>query len=125
MKIGDLVTRDGSDVHVVRYVSEDEFSGEFECLVAPASQWCAVNDVENNLCRRYSALNSTENEGDRIGLTGCPVSVACRSRARRIRCCARGEDRPRQVAVRARDALGHGWHAITNAAATCGTIALP
>ena len=52
----DLVTRDGSDVHVVTYLTEGGFSGDFECLVAPVSGWCNVGDVEHNVCGRYSFL---------------------------------------------------------------------
>lgn len=50
---GDFVTRDGTDVHQVRDMTEDGFAADFVCLKAPASGWCAVGDVEHNLYRRY------------------------------------------------------------------------
>lgn len=54
--VGDCVTRGGDDVQLVTYMSDDRFSGTFECVVAPADGWCAVGDVEENLCRRYTKV---------------------------------------------------------------------
>lgn len=54
--IGDHVTRDGTDVHVVDYLSEDGFSGSFRCIVAPKSGWIDAGEVEDNLARRYSRV---------------------------------------------------------------------
>jgi hypothetical protein len=53
---GDYVTRAGDDVHLVREMSEDGWVAEFVCVVAPASRWCVVGDVEHNLCRRYQRV---------------------------------------------------------------------
>ena len=56
MKVGDFVTRDGTDVQVVVYLTEDGHSGEFKCVRVPASVWCKVDDIEYNLARRYSPV---------------------------------------------------------------------
>lgn len=53
---GDYVTRGGDDVHLVTRLTDDRFGGEFTCVVAPASAWCAVGDVESNLARRYTRV---------------------------------------------------------------------
>lgn len=52
-KVGDLVTRDGSDVHRVTEIDADYFCLTVECIKAPATGWCHVGDVERNLSRRY------------------------------------------------------------------------
>lgn len=55
---GDQVTRDGTDVHEVRNMQEDGFGAEFVCIVAPATGWCVVGDVEFNICRRYALVKA-------------------------------------------------------------------
>lgn len=52
--VGDVVTRDGSDLHLVTYLTEDGFSGDFLCIRAPATGWIEVGETESNLARRYS-----------------------------------------------------------------------
>ena len=59
--VGDYVTRDGSDVQLVRDLTDDGFCGTFVCVVAPSSGWCAVGDDESNLCRRYSRVDYRPN----------------------------------------------------------------
>lgn len=54
--VGDYVTRDGSDVQIVKDMSDDGFCGTFVCVVAPSSGWCAVGDDEYNLCHRYERV---------------------------------------------------------------------
>lgn len=51
---GDLVTRDGSDVH--RVIEEDEGYGNITvlCIKAPVSGWIKVGETEQNLSGRYS-----------------------------------------------------------------------
>lgn len=39
---GDHVTRDGSDVHLVKDMTADGFAAMFVCIVAPATGWIAV-----------------------------------------------------------------------------------
>ena len=67
MKIGDQVTRDGTDVHeLVQFdgLGPDPAPGEspagvaglFRCVVAPATGWTKVGDEEWNMCERYSPL---------------------------------------------------------------------
>lgn len=51
-QVGDLVTRDGTDVH---RVIEDVGYGAIKvvCVKAPRSRWCQVGDEELNLAGRY------------------------------------------------------------------------
>lgn len=51
--LGDIVTRDGSDLHLVAALTDDGFSGEFLCVRAPDTGWIAVGETESNLARRY------------------------------------------------------------------------
>lgn len=53
---GDHVTRDGTDVHIVRTMSDCGTCADFECIHAPADGWTAVGEVEYNLCRRYTRV---------------------------------------------------------------------
>ena len=55
--MNDLVTRDGTDVQKVLYVQPDQHCMEVICVVAPASDWCKVGDIEFNLCRCYDFWN--------------------------------------------------------------------
>lgn len=51
-QVGDLVTRDGTDVQ--RVVAVDGFDDiTVICVKAPASGWCRVGDAETNLAGRY------------------------------------------------------------------------
>lgn len=55
--IGDLVTRDGTDVQrVISLDGDGADTGEFECVKAPASGWCKVGEIEFNLTRRYAPI---------------------------------------------------------------------
>ena len=55
--VGDYVTRDGSDVQLVKDLDWGGECGTFVCVVAPADGWCAVGEEEFNLCRRYSRVD--------------------------------------------------------------------
>lgn len=58
--VGDYVTRDGTDIQLVKEI--DDFCdtcGTFVCVVAPKDNWCAVGEEEFNLCRRYSKIDYT------------------------------------------------------------------
>ena len=50
---GDLVTRDGTDVHRVLWVNDTQDGMEVVCVKAPASGWTTVGEREFNLTRRY------------------------------------------------------------------------
>lgn len=68
-RTGDFVTRGGDDVHQCRNPSADGLFAEFVCVVAPASGWCAVGDVEWNQTRRYTPTSAPENtDADRFGV---------------------------------------------------------
>jgi hypothetical protein len=58
-KLGDLVTRDGSDIHEI--IEEDEGYGAIivKCVKAPSSGWCKVGDVEMNMAGRYAPVNKS------------------------------------------------------------------
>lgn len=57
---GDHVTRDGTDVHLVKDMTADGFAATFVCVVAPATRWTAVGEEEFNVCRRYARLKRDE-----------------------------------------------------------------
>ena len=52
-KVGDIVTRDGTDRHRVIDITEGWDGMTVLCIKEPASGWCKVGDEEYNLCRRY------------------------------------------------------------------------
>jgi len=56
--LGDLVTRDGSDLHLVVDLTEDGYSGDFICVQAPTLGWIEVGETESNLARRYSFVRT-------------------------------------------------------------------
>jgi hypothetical protein len=64
-KVGDLVSRDGTDRH--RVINTNEASAgwppdliEVVCEKAPETGWCRVGDVETNLARRYEMAPPAE-----------------------------------------------------------------
>lgn len=52
-RVGDLVTRDGTDIHRVTEIDNDYFCLTVECIKAPLGGWCKVGEIERNLSRRY------------------------------------------------------------------------
>ncbi|MCJ2044153.1 hypothetical protein MKK58_06355 [Methylobacterium sp. J-078] len=62
--VGDLVTRDGTDVH--RVVDHNGSEGHAPdgmtvvCVKAPASGWTEVGEEEFNVCRRYEWIEPVE-----------------------------------------------------------------
>lgn len=58
LHVGDMVTRDGTDIH--RVTREDDGYGciRVECVVAPKSGWTKVGDTEDNLAGRYSLVTT-------------------------------------------------------------------
>lgn len=60
---GDHVTRDGTDVQLVKDMTDDGFAATFVCVVAPASGWCQVGEEERNTCRRYERVTLNEETG--------------------------------------------------------------
>jgi len=53
-KVGDIVTRDGTDLHRVTATSSDGQQINVVCIQAPSEPWCKIGDTESNLARRYS-----------------------------------------------------------------------
>lgn len=60
---GDHVTRDGTDVQLVKDMTDDGFAATFVCVVAPLSAWCAVGEEERNVCSRYERLQRNPDTG--------------------------------------------------------------
>jgi hypothetical protein len=60
---GDHVTRDGTDVQLVKDMTNDGFSATFVCVQAPASGWCSIGEEEHNLCRRYERVTWSADAG--------------------------------------------------------------
>lgn len=65
-QVGDLVTRDGTDVHFI-----DSHNGcdiyepdmlEVVCIIEPENKWIKVGEKESNLARRYQYLDQERNE---------------------------------------------------------------
>ncbi|KMO10234.1 hypothetical protein [Methylobacterium platani] len=56
-QVGDLVTRDGADIHrVVEHNGSPGYAPDgftVVCVSPPADGWCEVGDEEFNTCRRY------------------------------------------------------------------------
>lgn len=59
-KVGDKVTRDGSDIHVVEAVEGDWGLIVVRCIKAPVSGWINVGETESNLPRRYTLVTDNE-----------------------------------------------------------------
>lgn len=53
---GDVVTRGSDDLHIVTSIDDDR-TGTFLCIRAPADGWCQKGDKESNLLRRYSLVS--------------------------------------------------------------------
>ena len=69
-KAGDLVTRDGTDVHRVVKRDPGDNCMTVVCVQAPAAsydgtRWTEVGEEEYNLCRRYSYV-SIDGEARRV-----------------------------------------------------------
>lgn len=62
-QVGDLVSRDGTDVHRVTGTNASERYApdliDVVCVRAPASGWCAVGETESNLASRYEYAGDT------------------------------------------------------------------
>jgi hypothetical protein len=53
-QVGDLVSRDGTDVHRVTVADDGYGCITVVCEKAPFGNWCKVGDEERNLSRRYA-----------------------------------------------------------------------
>ncbi len=62
-QVGDLVTRDGTDIHrVVDHNGSDGHAPDgftVVCVKAPATGWTEVGETEFNVCRRYEPVAPT------------------------------------------------------------------
>jgi hypothetical protein len=65
-KVGDLVTRDGTDIHRVTSSNDDGYLNiDVVCVRAPASGWCKVGEEETNLARRYELVSRADGQAAR------------------------------------------------------------
>ncbi len=55
--VGDVVTRDGTDRQVVTFADADIIG--VKCIKAPATEWCAVGEMDYNLARRYQMADDS------------------------------------------------------------------
>lgn len=61
---GDIVTRDGTDEHVIISINADRDLLEVECVKEPlpysdgAAPWTRIGERESNLTRRYSFVRT-------------------------------------------------------------------
>lgn len=72
-RVGDIVTRDGTDEHEIVGINESRDLLDLVCIKEPADKWIAVGERDSNLTRRYSfvrpgittekLLDSDTNEG--------------------------------------------------------------
>lgn len=66
-QVGDLVSRDGTDVQRVTKADDGYGCIIVVCVKAPVGGWCKVGDEEHNISRRYSfAGDVIESEAVRI-----------------------------------------------------------
>lgn len=65
---GDVVTRDGTDEHVVVRIAAGDNCMTVRCTKAPESGWTEVGEEEFNLVRRYILVRAgparLQNRGD-------------------------------------------------------------
>jgi hypothetical protein len=54
--VGDIVTRDGTDKHLVYGINESGDLLDVVCIKEPSSPWTHIGETESNLTRRYSLL---------------------------------------------------------------------
>ena len=52
-EIDDIVTRDGTDAHIVKDVYYYGYMVEVECIKEPEDKWIQLGEVECNFARRY------------------------------------------------------------------------
>jgi len=61
-KVGDIVTRDGTDRHEV-IIGQDEWPTiRVRCIKAPVLPWTSIGTEEDNLARRYQLIKRTDME---------------------------------------------------------------
>lgn len=53
---GDLVTRDGSDLHVIESIDYDYMIMTVRCIKEPDDKWIEFDETEDNLIRRYTLV---------------------------------------------------------------------
>lgn len=76
LKKGDIVTRDGTDEHLV--FSENEGYGNIDvvCIKEPhvtdgnGKPWISIGEIETNLERRYNFLRKSTNMNDLLKIIG-------------------------------------------------------
>lgn len=64
-RVGDIVTRDGSDLQRIDAINDARDLIDVTCIRAPRSGWCVVGETESNIARRYSYPPDLTIEGTR------------------------------------------------------------
>lgn len=57
IEIGNVVTRDGTDRHVVVAIDYDWGTLVVECITAPKTKWIKKGERESNLISRYKLVS--------------------------------------------------------------------
>lgn len=71
--VGDIVTRDGVDEHLILDTFEEgekDYAPDLilvRCIKAPPGFWCRVGEEETNLARRYHLVRRANGTTSRIG----------------------------------------------------------
>ncbi len=60
-EVGDIVTRDGTDEHIIKDIDYDFMLVGVECVKEPSTSgknepWTKIGEYESNLIRRYSLI---------------------------------------------------------------------
>lgn len=67
IKIGDVVTRDGTDEHLVFGINDPACDLiDVVCIKNPKSGWTKISETESNLTRRYTSLYRHVNYMDKL-----------------------------------------------------------
>ena len=60
-KVGDIVTRDGTDEHKILSKNHCGDMIEVECIVEPSTPWTKIGETENNVAWRYDFVRRPSN----------------------------------------------------------------
>ena len=56
IKVGDIVTRDGTDKHIVEEIFYYNSMLTVKCILEPDDKWIKFEETESNLASRYSLV---------------------------------------------------------------------
>lgn len=64
--VGDVVSRDGTDEHLVYSVNDAGDLIGVVCIKEPSSQWTKLGETESNMARRYTFINKLLNYKEKM-----------------------------------------------------------